>query len=131
MDNKKIKMYQAELGKNLTKALAVTNSWFTAISGLPIVPFTKDDLHGLYDYYRAILKTRLEKNDHFTEDQKEQKCHDIDTLMYSLELFDLSNMPSDSYYPPRQLGLQGKVALLLIMNVITSRLKQIFESHFN
>ena len=131
MDNKKIKIYQTELGKNLPKALAVTNSWFTAISGLPIVPFTKDDLHGLYDYYRAILRIRLERNEHFTENQKEQKCHDIDALMYSLEFFDLSNMSSDSYYPPKQFSFQEKVALLLISNAITARLKQIFESHFN
>ena len=127
MNNTKVKEHKAEMAKNLPKLLAVTDSWFSAISGSQIVPFTKDDLHGLYAYYRAMLKLQLEKKDQFTEETKKHKRKEIDMLLFDIEQIDSTGMTSEPYYPPRQINCTTMILILLTKNAVTARLRQIFE----
>ena len=60
--------------------------------------------------------------------KEKKKKGEIEALFSEAEMLDMSLMPSDVYYPPRQLCFQGKATLLLIMNAITASLRQIIEN---
>lgn len=90
------------------------NSVFSAITLNISIPFTRDDLHQLYDYDKALYKATIEKNDNFSDDTKERKKGEIETLFSEAEMLDMSLMPSDVYYPPTNLG-----CLATILNTIT------------
>lgn len=127
MEANKLTLYQATTAKNLPRAAKCMNSVFSAIVLNISIPFTRDDLHQLYDYDKAMYKAAIEKNDNFTDDTKERKKGEIEVLFSKAEMIDMSLMPSDVYYPPRQISFQEKVALLLIMNAISAKLGQILD----
>lgn len=90
------------------------NSVFSAIVLNISIPFTRDDLHQLYDYDKALYKAMIEKNDNFSDDTKERKKGEIEFLFSDAEMLDMSLMPSEVYYPPTNLG-----CLATILNTIT------------
>ena len=73
MDTNKLTLHQATIVKNLPGASKCMNSVFSAIVLNISIPFTRDDLHQLYDYDKALYKAAIEKNDNFSDDTKEKK----------------------------------------------------------
>ena len=128
MDANKLTLHQATMAKNLPGAAKCMNSVFSVIVLNISIPFTRDDLHQLYDYDKALYKAAIEKNDNFPDDTKERKKGEIEVLFSEAEMLDMSLMPSEVYYPPHQLCLQEKVALLLTMYIISDKLRRIFEN---
>lgn len=101
MNQLKLLEYETEMAKNFSGVMAVTNSLLSASCNAIIIPFTKDDLHRLYDYFRAAFKCQIENNDNFNDQEKEKRKHEIDALLHVAEEFDKSKMTSDPYYPLR------------------------------
>lgn len=56
MNQLKTLKYETEMTENFSGVMAVTNSLLSASCNPIIIPFTKDDLHRLYDYFRAALR---------------------------------------------------------------------------
>ena len=61
MDKTKLAKYESEIIYNQSGVKAVTASLYSALCEPEIKPFTRDDLHRLYDYYRAMFKHQIEK----------------------------------------------------------------------
>lgn len=98
MNIEKIRYYEAEIIGNSSGALAVMNSWNSVMCPWKI-PFTKNDLHQLYNFFKASYKRIIERNDKLTDEKKEQKKRDIDLLLEEAEQYDMSKMTSEPYYP--------------------------------
>lgn len=58
------------MAKNLPGAAKCMKSVFSAIVLNISIPFTRNDLHQLYDYDKALYKAAIEKNDNFSNDTK-------------------------------------------------------------
>ena len=97
-------------------------SVFSAIVLNLSIPFTRDDLHQLYDYDKALYKATIEKNDNFSDDTKERKKSEIEILFSEAEMLDMSLMPSDVYYPPTNLPC---LATLLNTTTVQAFLKRL------
>ena len=97
MNIEKIRYYEAEIIGNSSGAMAVMNSWNSVMCPLTI-SFTKNDLHQLYNFFKACYKRIIERNDKLTDEEKEQKKRNIDLLMEEAEQYDVSKMTSDPYY---------------------------------
>ena len=104
MDTNELTLHQATMAKNLPGAAKCMNSVFSAIVLNISFPFTRDDLHQLYDYDKALYKDAIEKNDNFSDDTKERKKGEIEALFSEAEMIDMYFMPSDVYYPPTNFG---------------------------
>ena len=61
MNTDKLALHQLTMAKNLPGANKCMNSVFSAIVLNVSIPFTKDDLHQLYDYDKALYKGAIEK----------------------------------------------------------------------
>ncbi len=61
MDANKLTLHHATMAKNLPGAAKCINSVFSAIVLNISTPFTRDDLHQLYDYDKALYKAAIEK----------------------------------------------------------------------
>jgi len=116
MDTNKLILHQATMAANLPGATRCAQSVISAIVSNISIPFTRDDLHQLYDYDKALYKAAIEKNDNFSDDTKERKKREIEILFSEAEMLDMSLMPSNVYYPPTNLG-----CLATIMKTITVR----------
>ena len=128
MSTNKLILHQATMAANLPGATKCVQSVISAIVSNISIPFTRDDLHQLYDYDKALYKAAIEKNDYFSDDTKERKKGKIEVLFSEAEMLDMSLMPSDVYYPPTNLP-----CLVTILNTITvqtflKRLKGIMEN---
>ena len=95
MDNNKLALHQATMAKNLPGATKCINSVYSAIVLNISIPFTRDDLHQLYDYDKAMYKAAIEKNDNFSDGTKEKKKSEIEVLFSESEMLDMSLMPSN------------------------------------
>ena len=89
MDNNKLTLHQATMAKNLPGATKCINSVYSAIVLNTSIPFTRDDLHQLYDYDKALYKAAIEKNDNFSDDTKERKKDEIEVLFSEAEMLDI------------------------------------------
>ena len=71
MDANKLTLHQATMAKNLPGAAKCMNSVFSAIVLNISIPFTRDDLHQLYDYdkYQAAIGKAMA--------QYNLRCHGI------------------------------------------------------
>lgn len=101
MDKTKLAKYESEMIYNHPGVIVVTASLYSALCEPEIKPFTKDDLHRLYDYFKAMFKHQIEKNDVWSDEEKERKKMGIDKWLGIGECFDQSKMVTDPYYPPR------------------------------
>ncbi|MBR5719984.1 MAG: hypothetical protein IKX38_03125 [Bacteroidales bacterium] len=113
--------------KNLPGAAKCMNSVFSAIVLNISIPFTRDDLHQLYDYDRALYKVAIEKNDNFSDDTKERKKGEIEVLFSEAELMDMSSMLSDVYYPPTNLPCLATLLNTITVQAFLKRLKEIMS----
>lgn len=104
------------------------NSVFSAIVLNISIPFTRDDLHQLYDYDKALYKATIEKNDNFPNDTKERKKGEIEILFSEAEMIDMSLMPSDVYYPPTNLPCLATILNTITVQAFLKRLKEIMEN---
>ena len=91
MNTDKLALHQLTMTKNLPGAAKCMNSVFSAIVLNISIPFTRDDLHQLYDYDKALYKAAIEKNDNFPNDTKERKKGEIEVLFSEAEMLDMSN----------------------------------------
>ena len=125
MDTNKLILHQATMAANLPGATKCVQSVISAIvSNIPI-PFTKDDLHQLYDYDKALYKAAIEKNDYFSDDTKERKKGEIEVLFSEAEMLDMSLMPSNVYYPPTNLGCLAAILNTITVQTFMKRLREI------
>lgn len=104
------------------------NSVFSAIVLNISIPFTRDDLHQLYDYDKSMYKAMIEKNDNFSDDTKERKKGEIETLFSEAEMLDMSLMPSDVYYPPTNLPCLATILNTITVQAFLKRLKEIMAN---
>ena len=104
------------------------NSVFSAIVMNISIPFTRDDLHQLYDYDKALYKAAIEKNDNFPNDTKERKKGEIEALFSEAEMLDMSLMPSDVYYPPTNLPCLASILNTITVQAFLKRLKEIMTN---
>ena len=128
MDNNKLTLYQATMAKNLPGATKCINSVYSAIVLNTSIPFTRDDLHQLYDYDKALYKATIEKNDNFSDDTKEWKKGEIEALFSEAEMLDMSLMPSDVYYPPTNWGCLATILNTITVQTFLKRLKGIMSN---
>lgn len=128
MDTNKLTLHQAKMVKNLPGASKCMNSVFSAIVLNISIPFTRDDLHQLYDYDKALYKAAIEKNDNFTDDTKERKKGEIEVLFSEAEMLDMSLMPSDVYYPPTNWGCLATILNTITVQGFLKRLKEILSN---
>ena len=99
MDTNQLILYQATMALSLPGATRCVQSVISAIVSNISNPFTRDNLHQLYDYDKALYKATIEKNDNFPNDTKERKKGEIEVLFSEAEMIDMSLMPSEVYYP--------------------------------
>ena len=99
MNSNKLALHQATMTKNLPGATKCMDSVFSAIVLNLSIPFTRDDLHQLNDYDKALYKATIEKNDNFSDGTKERKKREIEILFSEAEMSDMYLMPSDVYFP--------------------------------
>lgn len=127
MDKSKLAKYEFEMANNFSGVKAVTDSLYSALCEPIIKPFTKDDLHRLYDYYKAMFKHQIENDDSHTDDDKESRKKGIDALLFIGEQYDLNKMTSDPYYPPRQnqINIFDRIVFSILANSIITGLKKI------
>lgn len=104
------------------------NSVFSAIVLNISIPFTRDDLHQLYDYDKALYKAAIEKNDNFSDDTKERKKGEIEVLFSEAEMLDMSLMSSDVYYPPTNLPCLATILNSIAVQAFLTRLKEIMSN---
>ena len=129
MDKSKLAKYESEIIYNHSGVIAVTASLYSALCEPEIKPFTKDDLHRLYDYYRAMFKHQIEKNNVWSDEEKERKKAGIDTWLGIGERFDQSKMVTDPYYPPRpaQISVYDRIVFVIMANSILAGLRKILD----
>ena len=125
MDNNKLTLHQATMVANLPGATKCVQSVISAIVSNISISFTKDDLHQLYDYDKAMYKAAIEKNDNFSDDTKERKKGEIEALFSEAEILDMSLMPSDVYYPPTNWGCLATILNTITVQAFLKRLKEI------
>ena len=126
MDVEKIRYYEAEIIGNSSGAMAVMKSWNSVMCPWTI-PFTKNDLHQLYIFFKASSTRIIEMKDKVTDEEKEQKKRDIDLLLEEAEQFDMSKMTSDSYYP-RIIKDQAEIVKFIAKVIeVNARLQMIFK----
>ena len=125
MDTNKLTLHQATMAKNLPGATKCINSVFSALVLKTSIPFTRGDLHQLYDYDKALYKAAIEKNDNLSDDTKERKKGEIEVLFSEAEMLDMSLMPSDVYYPPTNLGCLATILNTITVQTFLSRLNHI------
>lgn len=128
MNTDKLILHQATMAKNLPGAIKCMDSVFSAIVLNLSIPFTRDDLHQLYDYDKALYKAAIEKNDNFTDDTKERKKGEIEVLFSEAEMLDMSLMPSDVYYPPTNWGCLATILNTITVQGFLKRLKEILSN---
>jgi len=128
MDNNKLTLHQTTMAKNLPGATKCINSVYSAIVLNISIPFTRDDLHQLYDYDKAMYKAAIEKNDNFSDGTKEKKKCEIEVLFSEAEMLDMSLMPSDVYYPPTNLGCLTTILNTITVQAFMKRLKEIMSN---
>lgn len=115
MNKIRINQHKADLANNYAGVLAVRNS-LDSLLFRQIIPFTKNDLHCLYICIKAVMKMEIETNDKLSDNEKEQKCQEIDLLMEEAERYDTANMTSDPYYP--QIMADAEIALFMAKYII-------------
>ena len=128
MNTDKLALHQLTMTKNLPGAAKCMNSVFSAIVMNISIPFTRDDLHQLYDYDKALYKAAIEKNDNFSDDTKERKKGEIEVLLSEAEMLDMSLMPSDVYYPPTNLPCLASILNTITVQAFLKRLKEIMTN---
>lgn len=128
MNSNKLALHQATMAANLPGATRCAQSVISAIVSNISIPFTRDDLHQLYDYDKALYKATIEKNDNFSDDTKEWKKREIEALFSEAEMLDMSLMPSDVYYPPTNLGCLATILNTITVQTFMKRLKEIMEN---
>ena len=128
MDTNKLILYHAAMAANLPGATRCVQSVISAIVSNISIPFTRDDLHQLYDYDKALYKAAIEKNDNFSDDTKERKKGETEVLFSEAEMLDMSLMPSDVYYPPTNLGCLATILNTITVQTFMKRLKEIMEN---
>lgn len=128
MDTNKLTLHQATMVKNLPGASKCMNSVFSAIVLNVSIPFTRDDLHQLYDYDKSMYKAMIEKNDNFSDDTKERKKGEIEALFSESEKLDMSLMPSDVYYPPTNMPCLATILNTITVQAFLKRLKGIMSN---
>ena len=129
MDKTKLAKYESEMIYNHPGVIVVTASLYSALCEPEIKPFTKDDLHRLYDYYRAMFKHQIEKNDVWSDEEKERKKAGIDTWLGIGECFDQSKMVTDPYYPPRpaQISVYDRIVFVIMANSVLAGLRKTLD----
>ena len=128
MDTNKLILHQATMAANLPGATKCVQSVISAIVSNISIPFTRDDLHQLYDYDKALYKAAIEKNDFFSDDTKERKKGEIEVLFSEAEMLDMSLMPTDVYYPPTNLGCLATILNTITVQTFMKRLKEIMSN---
>ena len=128
MDTNKLILHQATIAANLPGATRCVQSVISAIVSNITIPFTRDDLHQLYDYDKALYKAAIEKNDNFSDDTKERKKGEIEALFSEAEMLDMSLIPSDVYYPPTNLGCLATILNTITVQAFLKRLKEIMSN---
>ena len=128
MDTNKLILHQATMAANLPGATKCVQSVISVIVSNISIPFTRDDLHQLYDYDKALYKAAIEKNDYFSDDTKERKKGKIEVLFSEAEMLDMSLMPSDVYYPPANLGCLATILNTITVQTFMKRLKGIMSN---
>ena len=113
--------------ENYSGVMAVINSLLSACYNPIIIPFTKGNLHRIYDYFMAAFKCQIEQNDNFNDQEKEKRKHEIDALLHVAEEFDKSKMTSDPYYPlrPWEINISEKTAFYIMAGSMIASLKKI------
>ena len=126
MDKSKLVKYESEMTHNLPGVITVTASLYSALCEPEIKPFTKDDLHRLYDYFKAMFKHQIEKNDVWSDEEKERKKAGVDTWLGIGECFDQSKMVTDPYYPPRpaQISVYDRIVFVIMANSVLAGLRK-------
>ena len=129
MDKSKLVKYESEMTHNLPGVIAVTASLYSALCEPEIKPFTKDDLHRLYDYFKAMFKLQIEKNDVWSKEEKERKKTGIETWLGIGECFDQSKMVTDPYYPPRPaiISVYDRIVFVIMANSILAGLRKTLD----
>lgn len=129
MDKSKLAKYESEIIYNLPGVTAVTASLYSALCEPEIKPFTKDDLHQLYDYFKAMFKHQIEKNDVWSNEEKERKKMGIDTWLGIGECFDQSKTVTDPYYPPRpaQISVYDRIVFVIMANSVLAGLRKTLD----
>ena len=128
MDTNKLILHQATMAANLPGATKCMQSVISAIVSNISIPFTRDDLHQLYDYDKALYKAAIEKNDNFSNDTKERKKGKIEALFSEAEMLDMSLMPSDVYYPPTNLPCLATILNTITIQAFMTRLNKIMQN---
>lgn len=128
MDTNKLILHQATMAANLPGATRCAQSVISAIVSNISIPFTRDDLHQLYDYDKALYKAAIEKNDNFSDNTKERKKGEIEVLFSEAEMLDMSLMPSEVYYPPTNLPCLATILNTITVQTFMKRLKEIMEN---
>lgn len=128
MNPNKLILHQATMAANLPGATRCAQSVIFAIVSNISIPFTRDDLHQLYDYDKALYKAAIEKNDNFSDGTKERKKGEIEVLFSEAEMLDMSLMPSDVYYPPTNLGCLATLLNTTTVQAFLKRLKEIMAN---
>ena len=103
MDTNKLILHQATMVANLPGATKCVQSVISAIVSNISIPFTRDDLHQLYDYDKALYKAAIEKNDNFSDDNKEKKKGEIEVPFSEAEMLDVTSLSryNFSHYNPK------------------------------
>ena len=129
MDKSKLAKYESEIIYNLPGVTVVTASLYSALCEPEIKPFTKDDLHQLYDYFKAMFKHQIEKNDVWSDEEKERKKMGIDTWLGIGECFDQSKTVTDPYYPPRpaQISVYDRIVFVIMANSVLAGLRKTLD----
>jgi hypothetical protein len=127
MDTNKLILHQATMAANIPGATRCVQSVISAIVSNLSIPFTRNDLHQLYDYDKALYKAAIEKNDNFSDGTKEKKKGEIEALFSEAEMLDMSLMPSDVYYPPTNLGSLATILNTITVQIFLKRLKEIMS----
>ena len=129
MNQSKLTKYELKMTDNLSGVKAVMDSLYSALCEPIIKPFSKDDLHRLYDYFKAMFKHHIEKNEFWSDEEKELKKTGIDTMLGIGENFDQSKMATDPYYPPRpnQISITERSLFSIMAQSIIASLKKILD----
>ena len=129
MDKSKLVKYESEMTHNLPGVIVVTASLYSALCEPEIKPFTKDDLHRLYDYFKAMFKHQIEKNDVWSDEEKERKKTGVDTWLGIGECFDQSKMVTDPFYPPRpaQISVYDRIVFVIMANSVLAGLRKTLD----
>lgn len=61
----------------------------------------------------------IETNDKLSDNEKEQKCQEIDLLMEEAERYDTAKMTSDPYYPQIMTDIERILFIVKAYEIIT------------